>query len=77
MATMLEVGSYKTPSHYAIIGSPVDFYIWVREEGDKCGSHSKWFIGMEAFDLYSKFRRLDKKSFIELARATHKKHRKE
>lgn len=74
MATMLEVGSYKTPCHYAVIGEPTDFYIWVREHS-RYGSNSKWFIGIEAFELYNRFRQLKKKEFVELVRAIHTLHK--
>lgn len=71
----LEVGTYKSPSHYAVIGRPTDFYIWIRETGDH-GSASKWIIGKEAFEIYNCFKGFakDKKGFIELAKATHKKY---
>jgi len=71
----LEVGTYKSTTHYAVIGRTTDFYIWIREPGER-GSHSKWIVGKEAFELYHRFKGLakDKEKFIELARATHKKH---
>ena len=69
---MLELGSYKTHSQYAVIGRPQEFYIYIREATNS-GSASKWLKGAEAFKLYNKFRKIkDKQEFIALAKQVHK-----
>lgn len=69
---MLELGSYKTPSEYAVIGRPQEFYIYIRE-GTISGSASKWLKGAEAFKTYNKFRKIkNKQEFIDLAKQVHK-----
>ena len=60
----LEVGAWNKLPHYAVIGEPVEFYVWVNE--DDRGLASNWIKGREAFDLYFKLKSSNKSEFIKL-----------
>lgn len=65
----LSIGDYKTFPYYAVIGTPTDFYIWIKLKKDPGwgwyvgGSQgaSGWIKGQEAFKYYNKMKEfLDK-----------------
>lgn len=53
----LEVGSYSSLYHFAVIGTPVEYYLWYKPGGAK-GVSSEWFKGREAFLHFNKMREL-------------------
>lgn len=55
----LEVGRYNQLPHYAVIGAPQEFYLWVNEDGH--GGNSPWQTGPEAFALFHRLRALQAK----------------
>lgn len=70
----LEIGKYNNLPHYAVIGEPTDFYVWINTgeslhsyQAGKAGA-SGWIKGNEAFREYNKLRQLykkDKTAFID------------
>lgn len=58
-----EVGAWNKLPHYAIVGQPQDFYVWVNDGGTCCSSN--WIKGNEAFRLYHELTRIkDKDEFV-------------
>ena len=63
----MEVGRYNRLPHYAVVGEPADFYVWVNETGEpfvhKLQGHSHWIKGRS--DIYFKLKRSlrDKEEF--------------
>ena len=70
----LEVGAYNKLPHYAVIGEPVDFYIWINEDGR--GDASQWIKGNAAFNLYYKLRDSSNEDFISLVKKNFNENRK-
>jgi len=63
----MEVGAWNKLPHYAVVGDPQRFYVWVNESGH--GRSSKWICGKQAFDLYSELRAIkDKKKLADKIR---------
>ncbi len=59
----MEHGTHNKLPHYSVVGSSVNFYVWVNEDGR--GSSSTWIKGRA--DLWHKLQRLykkDRKAFI-------------
>ena len=55
-----EVGGNNNLPHYAVIGSPHQFYLWVNECGDsRC---SEWLTGKNAFRIYHNLLKIHKKN---------------
>jgi hypothetical protein len=48
----LQVGLWNKLPQYCVIGDPVNFYVWVNEDG--IGEASKWIKGRDAFMVYGK-----------------------
>lgn len=78
----LEIGAWNKLPHFAVVGSPVEFYIWIntgRQGGSAyvpgiqgaCG----WIRGKYAFELYNKLSvaRKDRCKFIQLCKDSHSK----
>ena len=73
----LEMGAHNKLPHYAVIGTPIDFYVWVNEHGTEVvmerasqGS-SDWIRGSTAFSLYHDLKRklkADKPEFVKLVK---------
>ena len=77
MSRNLEVGKWNKLPHYAVIGNPQDFYVWVNE--DKFGSNSGWIKGAKAFEAYNKLANLHKKDrvgFVTMVKALYKTYAK-
>jgi hypothetical protein len=53
----LEVGGYNKPFHYAVIGTPSEYYIWYKAPNMK-GQNSEWFKGTQAFKHFNKMREI-------------------
>lgn len=70
----LEVGAWNKLPHYSVVGRPVEFYVWVNEDGH--GSNSKWVKGTEAFTLYNKLRGLNKAELVKSIKQLHKEYSK-
>ena len=71
----LEIGSYKKIPHYAIIGDPTDFYVWINEDGN--GQSSEWIKGKA--NLHHELARLHRKKkqdFIDKLKSTFEKNKK-
>jgi hypothetical protein len=84
MSQVLEVGSWDKLPHYAVVGTPVNFYVWVCTEkppyGDVDQGASEWITGLEAFTAHAKLRQMAAKGrreeFITLVKELHKSNRK-
>lgn len=63
----LEVGAYNKLPHYAVIGEPCAFYVWVNEDGH--GTYSNWVKGVGAFNTYHKLSKLSKARFVSEVKA--------
>ena len=76
----MEIGSYKSKRHIAIIGTPVEFYIWNRQVEASRNCESQWIRGRDAFEIYNKLRKLyehgNKKEFVTYAVETWEKFQK-
>jgi hypothetical protein len=62
----MEVGALNKLPHYSVIGTRVDFYVWVNEDGK--GLASKRIKGNYAFTLFNELTNLfkkDKNQFIQ------------
>ncbi len=62
----MEYGSHKNLPHYAVVGTPTDFYVFVQTSKNNFG-WSKWYKGKEAFNHYNNLRLIykNKQKFIE------------
>ena len=61
----IEIGAYNKLPHYAVIGPPTAFYVWVNEDGR--GVSSNWITGSNAFNkwhLLKRYKAKDKAKFV-------------
>jgi len=68
----MEVGAYNKLPHYAVIGTPIDFYIWKNEEGS--GTASQWIQGASAFEAWHKlchYKVKNKTEFVRYLKVLH------
>ena len=71
----VEVGTYKTDRHIAVIGQPTAFYIWVRKNREDTGRCSNWIRGdLPLYNKLAETLRKNKTEFIELATTMFKEH---
>ena len=80
----LEVGTYQTDNHYAVIGEPTNFYVWVREGKSaqmvRGQGWSGWITGSKGFAIYNRLRTLhrkDRDGFVQLIKQLRKEYDKE
>lgn len=58
----LEVGAWNKLPHYVVVGSPLNFYVWVAEGTE--ASNTSWFKGSKAFSAYNKLLKLNKRDLV-------------
>ena len=83
-AYKLEVGKWDKLPHFAVIGEPTSFYVWINHGNatalDPAQGASAWLQGREAFDAYYKLKHFCEKKkvnkFIALVEELHKSNRK-
>lgn len=68
----METGSYNKLPHYAVIGEPQNFYVWVNEDGR--GSASSWLKGKAFFNEYHNLKKILKKNKDEFKKRVIKLH---
>jgi hypothetical protein len=62
--SMLEVGSWNSLPHYAVVGRATDFYLFYRPDPFTAKT-TVWITGKEAFELHAKFKAAKVKSKAE------------
>ena len=74
---IMRVGECGKLPYYSVCGNATCMYVWINENG--IGSNTEWIKGHEAFDLWHKFSKMEKKDkegFISLAKRVFKQHAK-
>lgn len=72
MTNRLEVGGYNKLPHYAVVGRPVEFYVWVNEGSSPySGRISKWYKGAEAFSHWHKMLKMTKPELVGYIKELH------
>jgi hypothetical protein len=71
----MSVGAYNKLPHYAVVGSPTEFYVWCQQDKSTPGHmcNSEWIRGRDAFDTFHKLEKLfkkDKPQFTALLKST-------
>lgn len=66
MSKEIEVGAWNKLPHYAVIGHPQRFYVWVNEgNGNAFTCSSDWIKGKAAFELFHELKQIkDKKVLV-------------
>jgi hypothetical protein len=85
VSNIIEVGSWDKLPHYAVVGRPVNFYVWIclskPHHFDRAQGASEWISGAGAFAAHTKLRNLAakgrKSEFIDMIKELHKSNRKQ
>jgi hypothetical protein len=57
----LHVGAWNDLPHFACVGEPTKFYVYLTNKEYPKGQHSTWFKGSQYFSTYQKLKHLHKK----------------
>lgn len=73
-STLLTVGAWNKFPHYAVIGDPCNFYLWMQETKEDRGCNGRWITGSAATTILNKLRELivkDTAEFVVMFKRLH------